>query len=590
MGNEQISKLLRNIAVAYTIKNEKKFRFQIIAYQKASDTIKNLTSEIKEYYKEDRLDELSGIGTSIRGHLIELFQKVRVKQFEWALKDIPQSVFVLIDVPGFGPKRAYKLVNEFNLTNPKTAIEDLEKIAEQGKIASLSGFGEKSQSDIIRSISEFRLGKGKTTKMILPYALEIAEKIIEYLKTCRDVKKAEPLGSLRRKSPTVGDIDIAVASYNPESVISHFISYPHKERVMEKGDITASMLVSGGRQVDLMVQPPESFGSLLQHFTGSKSHNIALREFAIKKGLSLSEYGIKSGRYKKIRKYDTEERFYDALEADWIPPEIRENTGEIELAVSHKLPQLIELGDIKGDLHIHSSFPIEPSHDLGKNSIEEMMTKAKELGYEYIGFSEHNPSISKHESSEVYAIISKRNKNIEQINSNINNVRIFKLLEVDILPNGSLAIDNKCLDLLDGAIVSIHSLFNMNKHTMTKRILKGLSHKKAKILAHPTGRMLNERPGYELNWNEVFAFCKKFNKALEINSWPARLDLPDDLIRQAIQNGVRLVINTDSHSTAEMNLMRYGVAMARRGWAGKNDILNTLGYNHFMKWLKGGEL
>src|SRR3989344_1540037 len=587
MDNEQISKLLRNIATAYTIKNEKKFRFQIIAYQKASDTIKNLTSEIKEYYKEDRLDELSGIGTSIRGHLIELFQKVRVKQFEWALKDIPQSVFVLIDVPGFGPKRAYKLVNEFNLTNPKTAIEDLEKIAEQGKIASLSGFGEKSQSDIIRSISEFRLGKGKTTKMILPYALEIAEKIIEYLKTCRDVKKAEPVGSLRRKSPTVGDIDIAVASYNPESVISHFISYPHKERVMEKGDITASMLVSGGRQVDLMVQPPESFGSLLQHFTGSKSHNIALREFAIKKGLSLSEYGIKSGRYKKIRKYDTEERFYDALEADWIPPEIRENTGEIELAVSHKLPQLIELGDIKGDLHIHSSFPIEPSHDLGKNSIEEMLNKAKGLNYEYFGFSEHNPSISKHTNSQVYALISKRNAEIEQIKLKTKSIRILKLLEVDILPSGKLAIDNKSLDVLDAVIVSVHSVFKMGKQDMTKRVISGLSHKKAKILAHPTGRMLNERPGYELDFHKIFEFCVKNDKALEINCWPTRLDLPDILIQQAIQNNVKLIINTDSHSTSDMNLMKYGVSMARRGWAKKSDMLNTLGYNDFIKWLRG---
>ena len=590
MTNEQVSKLLRNIAAAYTIKNEKKFRFQIIAYQKASDTIANLTSEIKDFYYENKLDTLPGIGNTIRSHLIELFKKGEVRHFNWALKGIPATVFPLLEIPGFGPKRAYRLVKEFKLNNPETVIDELEKATKQGKIAPLDGFGEKSQGDILRAISEFREGKGKTTRMVLPYAQEIAEKIVDYLKKSKFVITAEPLGSLRRKMATVGDIDIAVSSNNPQSVISHFISYPHKERVIEKGDITASMLVSGGRQIDLMVQPPEAFGSLLQHFTGSKSHNIALREYAIKKGLSLSEYGIKVGRIKKLQKFDTERKFYNFLGMEWIPPEIRENTGEIELAVSHKLPKLIELEDIKGDLHIHSSFPIEPSHDLGKNSIQEMMTKAKELGYEYIGFSEHNPSISKHESSEVYAIISKRNKNIEQINSNINNVRIFKLLEVDILPNGSLAIDNKCLDLLDGAIVSIHSLFNMNKHTMTKRILKGLSHKKAKILAHPTGRMLNERPGYELNWNEVFAFCKKFNKALEINSWPARLDLPDDLIRQAIQNGVRLVINTDSHSTAEMNLMRYGVAMARRGWAGKNDILNTLGYNHFMKWLKGGEL
>ena len=423
--------------------------------------------------------------------------------------------------------------------------------------------------------------------MVLPYAFDIAEKIVEYLKTCKDVKKAEPLGSLRRKAPTVGDIDIAVASDNPKSVISYFISYPYKERVIEKGDITASMLVSGGRQVDLMVQPPESFGSLLQHFTGSKSHNIALREFAIKKGLSLSEYGIREGRSKKLQIYDTEEKFYNTLGMEWIPPEIRENTGEIELSASHKLPELIELEDIKGDLHIHSSFPIEPSHDLGKNSIEEMLKRAKELNYEYFGFSEHNPSISKHTNNQIYTLISRRNNKIEQIKLKTKSIRILKLLEVDILPSGKLAIDNKSLDILDGVIVSVHSVFKMGKQDMTKRVISGLSHKKAKILAHPTGRMLNERSGYELDFHQIFEFCVKNNKALEINSWPTRLDLPDILIQQAIQNNVKLVINTDSHSTPEMNIMKYGVSMARRGWAKKSDILNTLGYNDFMEWLRG---
>ena len=586
MTNDQISKLLRNIAAAYTIKNEKKFRFQIIAYQKASDTIANLTSETQDFYKESKLDVLPGIGTSIREHLIELFKKGHVKHFDWALKDIPESVFALLDIPGFGPKKAYRLVKEFNFRNPKTVISDIERVAKQGKIARLLGFGEKSEKDILRSISEFKLGKGKTTRMVLPYAFDIAQKLVEYLKTFKEVKKAEPLGSLRRKMATVGDIDIAVSSNNPRSVIFHFISYPHKERVIEKGDITASMLVSGGRQIDLMVQPPDAFGSLLQHFTGSKNHNIALREYAVKKGLSLSEYGIRVGKTKKLQKFNTEEKFYNFLRMEWIPPEIRENTGEIELAISHRLPKLVELEDIKGDLHIHSSFPIEPSHDLGNNSIEEMIIRAEELSYEYVGFSEHNPSISKHTNNQIYTLVSKRNENIEQIKSITKSVRIFKVLEVDILPNGKLAIDNKTLDILDGIIVSIHSVFKMGKKDMTKRVISGLSHKKAKILAHPTGRMLNERGGYELDFQKIFEFCVKNNKALEINSWPARLDLPDDLIRQAIEEGVRLIINTDSHSTLEMNLMKYGVAMARRGWAGKSDILNTLGYNEFAKWLR----
>lgn len=588
MNNQEVARLLRNVAAAYSIKNEKKFRFQIIAYQKASDTIANLTSEVQEFYKEGKLNLLPGIGVTIRSHLEELFKKGRVAHFEWALKDIPKPVFTLLEIPTFGPKKAYKLAREFKLKNPEKAIDELEKLAKRGKIAKLEGFGEKSQAEILKVISEFRLGKQKTTRMTLPYAMEIADKVVNYLKQSKYVIKAEPLGSLRRRMATVGDIDIAVASKNPKEVISHFVSYSYKDRIIEQGGVSASILVSGGKQIDLMVQPPQSFGSLLQHFTGSKGHNVALREYALKKGLSLSEYGIKNIRKgeKMPQKYDDEEKFYKALGMSWIPPEIRENTGEIELAVSHNLPKLVELSDMKGDLHIHSSYPIEPSHDLGKNSIEDLILKTEELSYQYIGFSEHNPSISKHNNSEIYSIISRRNKYIEQLKESNKNVRVFKLLEVDILPNGILAIDSKCLDLLDGAIVSIHSVFNMDKEKMTDRIIKGLSHKKAKILAHPTGRMLNERPGYDLNWAKLFEFCRKHNKALEINSWPARLDLSDSIIKMAVEENIKLVINTDSHAVEQMDLMKYGVSMARRGWAKKSDIVNTLEYNEFADWLK----
>ncbi|MBI2613696.1 MAG: hypothetical protein HYW62_02905, partial [Candidatus Levybacteria bacterium] len=396
---------------------------------------------------------------------------------------------------------------------------------------------------------------------------------------------------LRRMMPTVGDIDIAVATDRPKDAIEHFVSYPYKDRVIEKGSATSSLLTTGGAQIDLMIQSIDGFGALLQHFTGSKDHNVHLREYALKKGFSLSERGIKSLKTGKMTQYDSEEKFYEALGMDWIPPEIRENKGEIELAIQHKLPKLIELVDIKGDLHIHSKFPIEPSHDLGQTSIREMAEYARKLNYQYIGFSEHNPSVSKHTKQQIYSLISKRNEQIEQIKLSIKDIRIIKMLEIDILGSGEFAIDDKSMDLLDGAIVSIHSSFATNKDDMTKRALEGLSHPKAKILAHPTGRLLNERKGYELDFDKIFDFCKKNNKALEINSLPQRLDLPDSLIKEAVDNGVKLVVNTDSHEVSQMNLMKYGVAMARRGWATKNDILNTLSYNDFMKWLsnKGGE-
>lgn len=589
MGNQEIAKLLREVAASYSIKNDQKFRFQIIAYEKAADSVENSSVELKDLYQENKLDSLPGIGPTIKSHLEELFKTGTVKHFQWARKSIPESVFVLMEIPTFGPKKSYRLIKEFKLSDPKTAIDDLEKIAKAGKIAKLSGFGEKSQEDILRVIEEFKKGFGKNVRMNLPYASEIAEKILTYMKKCNAVIKIEALGSLRRMTPTIGDVDIGVATDNQKTVIEHFIKYPNTERVIEKGNATASIIVSGGREVDLMTMPEESFGSLLQHLTGSKNHNVRLRDYALTKGLSLSEYGIKRkmrNKKWKMENYSSEKDFYHALSLQWIPPELREDKGEIEAATSNALPKLVEAKDIKGDLHIHSSFSIEPSHDLGQSTMEEMIKKAKELRYEYLGFSEHNPSISKHNKNQIYSLVARRNEKIEQIILKIKSVRIIKMLETDILSNGDLSIDNKTLELLDCAIVSIHSSFSKNKTEMTKRVIQGLSHPKAKILAHPTGRMLNVRRGYDLDYDNIFDFCKKNNKALEINSWPNRLDLPDTLVRQAVDNRIRLAINTDSHAVYQMNLMKYGVAVARRGWATKDDIINTLGYEEFVKWLK----
>lgn len=588
MNNEEIARLLRNVAAAYVIKNEKKYRFQIIAYQRAADAITGTSEQLYDLYKEEKLENIPGVGPSIREHLEELFKTGKVKHFKWVFKGIPQSVFPLLEVPTLGPKKAFKLVTEFRLAAPKTVVKDVLERAKKSKIAVIEGFGKKSQEDIIRAINEYKKGEGKTQRMVLPYAFEVAQKLLEYLRKSPDVMRAEPLGSLRRMAPTIGDVDIAVATNKPGKVVDYFTAYPKKERVIEKGETTASILTSGGKQIDLMTMPSSRFGSLLQHFTGSKNHNIHLREYALSKGISLSEYGMKrlNNKSKEIKKFDSEENFYHALGLEWIPPELREDTGEIEAASYHKLPKLIELSDIKGDLHIHSSHPIEPSHDLGQNTMEEMLKKANSLNYEYLGFSEHNPSQAKHTNDSIYSIISRRYEHIEQLKSSNKSVRIINLLEVDILPNGKLALDEKSLSKVDAVIVSIHSVFGMNKKDMTKRVLEGLSHPKAKILAHPTGRMLNERPGYELEWDKIFDFVKKNKKALEINAWYTRLDLPDTLVKQSVKNGVKMVIDTDSHAVWQMDLMKYGVAVARRGWAIKDDILNTLQYNKFIEWLK----
>ena len=588
MTNKEIATLLRHVAASYVIKDEKKFRFQIMAYQKAADAIENTTSEIKDLIKENILQDLPGIGPTIKSHLEELIKTGRVKHFVFVMKGIPSPVYPLLDVPSFGPKKAFKLVSHFKLTNPTSVGEDILTLAKKGEIASLEGFGEKSQQDIIRALEEFKKGKTKTNRMTLPYAWETADKLLSYLKKSSAVSRAYTLGSLRRMSSMVGDIDIAVASDMPRKVIEHFVAYPYKERVIEKGGTTASLLLSSGKQIDLMVQPPNRFGSLLQHFTGSKNHNVRLREYALSRGLSLSEYGIKKKEKGKwvTKTFKTEESFYSYIGLDWIPPELREDKEEIQAAHNHTLPHLVEYKDIQGDLHLHSNFLIEPSHDLGQNSMEEMILEALRLGYKYIGFSEHNPSVSKHTPSQTYEILKRKREKVDILNSNNKNIRVINLLETDILANGDLAIDDKSIGLLDALIVSIHSNLGMDRKSMTKRVLKGLSHPRAKILCHPTGRLLNEREGYSLEWNELFEFCKKYGKALEINSWPTRLDLPDIMVKEAQRTGVVMAINTDSHAVFHMKLMEYGVSVARRGWAETKDILNTRPYQEFIQWLK----
>jgi DNA polymerase (family X) len=582
--NREISKLLREIAASYIIKNESKYRFQIIAYQKAADSIENASIELSDYYKEKKLYDFPGIGPSIRASIEELFKTGKVKHFDDIKNNISSAVFPLLDIPSFGPKKAYKIVSSFDLKNDNTVIDDVRKLAIEGRISTLPSFGKKSESDILRAIDEYKLGKTKTFRMPLPYAFDIAEKIVDYMKQSKDVIEVYPLGSLRRMKETTGDIDIAVSTNRPSSAIEYFINYPNKERIIEKGDRTASIIVGGGKQIDLMVQEPERFGSLLQHFTGSKEHNIALREFAMKRNLSLSEYGIrlKTGEVLTFKKEDD---YYHYLGLEFIPPELRENRGEIQVAKNNKLPSLVSLKDIKGDLHIHSNYPIQPSHDLGNNSYEDILDAGRDLGYEYLGFSEHNPSISNHSSEEIYNILLNRRQKIDQLNESNYFIRIINLLEVDILASGELALDDRSMSLLDGAIVSIHSAFSMDEKTMTDRVIKGLSHPKALIFAHPTGRLINQRQGYGLNWKRVFSYIKDNNKAIEINAWPLRLDLPDDLVYEARTYGIKFAINTDSHDISHMYNMKFGLSVARRGWCTKQDIINTLSYKEIRKWI-----
>jgi len=594
--NKEIAKILKAVAAAYEVKKGDKFK--IMAYDRASTSVEHATSEIKDLWDDGKLNELPGIGAAIASHLDELFRTGRVRHFEEVMKGLPPAMFEFLSIPGIGAKTAYKLCQKLKIKNPKTALKELERAAKLGKIRIIEGFGEESEKKILEAIEAFKKGQIKERRMVLPYADTIAQEIVSYLLNCKAVKRVDTLGSLKRMVSTIGDIDIAVATESPQEVINWFLKYPKIKKVIEKGPTGASILLENGRQVDLRIGKPEAYGAMLQYFIGSKHHNIHLRELALKKGFSLSEYGIRPLKFKKdkqkILEFEKEEDFYHFLGLDWIPPELREDSGEIEAALNHTLPNLLKIDDIKGDLHIHSNFPIETSHDQGTASMEEVIRKGEELGYEYIGFTEHNPSISKHKPKEIIEILKRKKEEIDKINysneKRVRNIPIKALngLEIDIKPNGTLGIPEEGLKLLDYAIVSVHTSFKMNREEMTKRILSALEHSKVKILGHPTGRKLNEREGYELDWEKVFDFCLKKGKWLEINAWPDRLDLPDVLVREAVKRKVKMVICTDSHSLEHLNLMRYGVAVARRGWAEKNDIINTLPYKEFKKLLNLG--
>jgi len=572
-SNSDIAKLLKNIAVAYELKNKNSFKIR--AYQKAASTIKHTNEDLKNLWQKNKLTSLPGIGKSIAEHLDELFRTGKVKHFNRILKPFPQAMFVLIEIPGIGPKTAIKFCQQFNLKNPATAVKQLEKLIKKKKIGSLEGFGQESAKNIQENISRF---KQKTSRILLPQALTLSQQIIDYLKQSPDILQIEPLGSLRRQVDTIGDIDIAVVTKQPQKALEHLLKYSQIKKIINQGTSKASIIISNNMQIDIRFQSPDDFGALLQHFTGSKSHNIKLRQIAQGKNLSLSEYGIKN-KQKKLIKFSSEEKLYNYLGLGWIPPELREARGELKAAQQHKLPNLIDLKDIKGDLHIHTNYDLQTSHDLGNSSMQALIKKAHALKYQYIGFSDHNPSISRHSSQQIIDILKGRKEEIEKIKYSSEKkvkIRVLNLLEIDIRPDGSLAVPDKALEQLDFATVSIHSSFRQNKNTITNRILTALKHPQVKIFGHPTNRIINYRSPIAPDWDKIFDFCQKNNKILEINSNPNRLDLPDALVHQSLKYGVKYVINTDAHDVNQLNFMSYGVAVARRGWLESKNIINTL--------------
>ena len=574
MNNFKIAKIFYLIA-EYLEMEEDPFRPK--AYQKVAFILESMEKDVGEIYRKQGLKglkEIPGVGTGIASRIEEYLKTGKIKFYERLKKKTPVDVEELTAVEGMGPKRIKILYQKLGVKN----IKDLEKAAKTHKIASLFGFGEKSEQNILEGIEFLKKSKGR---FLLGEILPVAKEIYEKLKKLKEVKQINIVGSLRRMRETIGDVDFLVASKNPEKVMDFFVSLPGIIKVLGKGFTKSSVRMEEGFDVDIRVVDKKSYGAALQYFTGSKEHNIVTRKIAISKGLKLNEYGLFKGS--KMIAGEKEEQIYEKLGMQWIPPEIREDQGEIKAALEGSLPKLIELKDIRGDLHCHSNW------SDGKHSILEMVQKAIDLGYEYLGISDHTKFLKIVKSLNEKQL-SRQRKEIEKLNIKYETKGIkFKILqsaETNILNDGSVDINDEALEKLDFVIAGVHSNFKMPKEKMTERIIRAIKNPNIDIISHPTGRLLKKREEYQVDFDRILRAAKQFGIALEINSYSYRLDLNDIHIRRCKEEGVKMVINTDSHHKEQMRCLELGVAQARRGWAEKKDIINAQPLNKLLEYFK----
>jgi len=576
MKNQEIAKIFYDIA-AYLEMEGVAFKPQ--AYEKAAITLETLEEDVDDIYKKGgfkALKEIPGVGESIAEKIEEYLKTGKIKYYEEFKKKIPVKLDEIIPVEGMGPKKTKILYEKLGIKN----LEELEKAARTHKIAKLFGFGEKSEKNILEGIEFLKREKGRfLLGDILPKVKEFSQK----LKSLKEVERVDAVGSIRRMKETIGDVDFLVISKNPKVIMDFFVSLPGVIKIWGKGKTKASVRLREGFDMDIRVLPKKVYGAGLQYFTGSKEHNIVLRKLAIDKGLKLSEYGLFKGS--KIIASENEEDVYKALSLQWIPPEIRENQGEIEAALRENqgkpngLPKLIDYKDIKGDLHCHSDW------DGGENSIEEITKAAQRIGYQYIGISDHTKFLRIENGLDEKKII-QRNKEIDKINKRLKGFRILKGCEANILNDGSIDIRDDVLAQLDFVIAGVHSTFKMPREKMTERIIKAIRNPNVDIISHPTGRLIKRRDEYEIDFDKILRVAKETGTILEINSYPERLDLRDTNIRKAKEVGVKMVINTDSHHISQMRFIEFGIAQARRGWAEKEDIVNTQPLEKLLSFFK----
>ena len=569
MKNQELARIFYDIADILEIKN---VEWKPLAYRKAARAIEVLGSDVEDIYKKDGikgLREIPGVGERIAEKIEEFIKTNKIKEYEELKKTIPKHLTELMEVPGLGAKRAKKLYERLHIKS----IKELEKAAKQHKISRLETFKEKSEENILKGIELIKRGKGRT---LLGIALPMARNIIAELKTLKKIKRINVAGSLRRMEETIGDIDLLVISSDPKKVMDRFTNLKDVDRILARGETKSTVILKNSMQCDVRVLDEKNYGAALQYFTGNKGHNIRLRELAIKKGYKLNEYGL----FKKDKYIcgKTEEDIYKRLGLDYLEPELRNNTNELELAKKGMLPNLIKLSDIKGDFHVHTRY------SDGDNTIEEMSREAINIGYEYICISDHSKTRAIANGMKEEELL-KQIREIDRLNKKFKKFRIFKGCEVDILNDGSLDFSDDILKRLDIVGAAVHSGFKMSESKMTERIIKALENKYIKILYHPTGRLINQREPYQVDLNSLFDVAKEKKKFLEINSMINRLDLNDYNIKKAVEKGVRLVIGTDSHSKEHLKFMEYGVSQARRGWCEKKDIVNALNLKEIKKLL-----
>jgi DNA polymerase (family 10) len=557
MKNKLIAEIFRDIADILEIKGENPFRIR--AYERASQNIESLPDDVEVLIRENTLKDVDGIGKDLEEKIKEIVSTGKLKYMEELKKDIPEGLIEMLNVPGIGPKTAKLLYEKLDIQD----VVMLERMAAAGKIRGLEGMGEKTEENILAGIELFKKSR---EKLDLKTAADVAEGFVSKLKKLKEAKKISPAGSLRRMKEAVRDIDILISSNKPQNIMAAFTALPDVKDVVAKGPIKSSVLTKDNIQVDVRVVDESSYGASLMYFTGSKEHNIKLRQLAIKNNLKLNEYGLFKGEKRIAGK--TEEEIYEALDLSYIEPELREDRGEVEASLKGKLPDLVKIEDIKGDLHAHSTW------SDGGSSIEEIVIKARELGYEYIAITDHSQGLKIAGGLNARELDLKR-KDIKKLNKKYKDIKILFGSEVDIDSDGNLDYPDSVLREMDVVIAAIHAGFKQSSASITKRIIKACQNKYISIIAHPTGRLWGSRDAYDMNFEEVFKAAKDTNTALEINSFPQRLDLNDVNSRMAKEAGVKIVINTDSHVAEHLSMMKFGVAVARRAWLEKKDVLNT---------------